>query len=222
LNGLSLCAGVGGLDVAVEVAFPDFHCIAAVEHNEEAARRFQNRFPEARVFEDVLRFDGRRLNGLVDCVLAGWPCQPHSVAGKRLGTADERWIWDDIARILRETGAPLFFGENVSGLLRDATGGSAGGDGPDPDVDGELDVGAEGLMGGMGTVLRDLAALGFVCAWGSLRASDVGAQPRAAARLRPRRQTRSRSWPGQLRTQWTRTRRRGTPPKRASCTRARR
>lgn len=84
MNGLSLCSGVGGLDLGIEVAFNDYRCIAAVEKNEEAARRFHLRFPEAKVFQDVVGFDGRPWRGVVDCVSAGWPCQPHSVAGKRL------------------------------------------------------------------------------------------------------------------------------------------
>lgn len=167
MNGLSLCAGVGGLDYGVKIAFPGFRTVAAVENNAEAARRFRLRFPEAKVFENVVGFDGFSLHSLVDAVLAGWPCQPHSVAGRRLGTSDERWIWDDIARILRECGAPLFFGENVSGLLRDA----------DSDTERTLyvDDASDDSIGGMGTVLRDLAALGFAAEWGSLRASDVEA-----------------------------------------------
>lgn len=170
MNGLSLCAGGGSLDLGIEIAFPAYRCIAAVENNPEAVKRFRLRYPEAKVFRDVLGFDGRPLHGLVDSIVAGWPCQPHSVAGKRLGTADERWIWSDIARIIDETGAPLFFGENVSGLLRDATG-QADEDGQP----GELDNDPDGSMGGMGTVLRDLAEMGFVSFWGSLRAAQVGA-----------------------------------------------
>ena len=119
MNGLSLCAGVGGLDLAGELAFPEYRTVVAVESEAEVARRFKLRFPQAFVFRDVLQFDGRPWRGAIDCVLAGWPCTPHSVAGKRGGTGDERWIWDDIVRILDETGAPLFFGENVSGILRD-------------------------------------------------------------------------------------------------------
>ena len=103
-------------------------------------------------------------------------CQPHSVAGKRKGTADERWIWNDIARIVDEVKPAFFFGENVSGLLRDTDSDTPKDVGSgDRSGDGELEIGADESIGGMGTVLRDLAALGFVCGWGSLRASQVGA-----------------------------------------------
>lgn len=52
--------------------------------------------------------------GLVDLVAAGYPCQGESNAGKRLGTADERWLWDDIWRIVRDVGARYLFVENVA------------------------------------------------------------------------------------------------------------
>jgi site-specific DNA-cytosine methylase len=54
VNGLSLCAGIGGLDLGVEIALPGYRTIAAVEHNAEAARRFKIRFPAAKVFRDVV------------------------------------------------------------------------------------------------------------------------------------------------------------------------
>ena len=66
MNGLALCAGAGGLELAHEIAFEAYRCIAAVENNPEAALRFKLRFPKAKLFEDVLRFDGKPLYGLVD------------------------------------------------------------------------------------------------------------------------------------------------------------
>jgi hypothetical protein len=174
VNGLSLCAGVGGLDLGVELAFNNYRAAVAVENNEEAARRFHARFPEALLFRDLLQFDGRPWRGCFQAVVAGFPCQPHSVAGARKGTADERWIWPDIARIIGEVDPDSVFLENVSGLLRDARGGDADQRALGPGGS-DLDDDAAGSMGGMGEVLRDLACLGFVSAWGRLRASDVGA-----------------------------------------------
>ena len=168
MNGLALCAGVGGLELALEIVFPNYRCVAAVENNPQAARRFKLRFPHAKVFRDVVGFDGRPFRDRVDCVSAGFPCQPHSVAGKRKGTGDERWIWPDIARIIGEVQPAIVALENVIGLLRDS---DTGGDAQAEWMEGEPDE----SFGGMGSVLRDLAALGFIACWGSLRASDVGA-----------------------------------------------
>jgi DNA (cytosine-5)-methyltransferase 1 len=55
----------------------------------------------------------------VDIVSAGFPCQPYSVAGKRDGEKDERNLWPDTIRIIREVGAEQVFLENVPGLLAD-------------------------------------------------------------------------------------------------------
>jgi DNA (cytosine-5)-methyltransferase 1 len=86
----------------------------------------------------------------VDCVTAGFPCQPWSLAGRRRGKSDERWIWPEIARIVREVGPGVVFVENVPGLIGD----------------------------GLATVLGDLAGLGYDAEWGVLGASEVGAPHR--------------------------------------------
>jgi hypothetical protein len=165
VNVFGLCAGAGGLELGLTIAEPDAHVIAAIENDPHAARLLRKRNPQARILRDVVGFDGRPLLGLVDCLTAGFPCQPHSVAGKRAGTADERWIWPDIARIISECRPPVVFLENVAGLLRDAH--------SDPDG-GAVDDEPEDAMGGFGEVLRDLAACGYVAEWLCLRASDVG------------------------------------------------
>jgi len=82
--------------------------------------------------------------------VSGYPCQPFSVAGKRAGESDERHLWPEVARIVSECEPALVFLENVAGHLRL----------------------------GFGTVLADLAALGFDAEWGLFRASDVGAPHR--------------------------------------------
>ena len=66
---------------------------------------------------DLRTFDARAWRGVVDCVLAGFPCQPFSVAGKQLAERDERHLWPDIARIVREVEPSLVFLENVPGIL---------------------------------------------------------------------------------------------------------
>jgi len=83
-------------------------------------------------------------------------CQPASGAGKRRGTADERWLWPDVLRVIRETDPRTVFLENVSGLLT-------------------VNHGAA-----FAEVVRDLDRASYRVAWVTLRASDVGAPHRRA------------------------------------------
>jgi DNA (cytosine-5)-methyltransferase 1 len=104
----------------------------------------------APVWDDLRAFDGRPWRGRVDLVAAGYPCQPFSQAGKRLGEDDPRHLWPEVRRILDETGAPLAFFENVRGHVKL----------------------------GLDRVLLDLATLGFDAEWTVLGARDVGAPHR--------------------------------------------
>jgi site-specific DNA-cytosine methylase len=69
----------------------------------------------APVWSDVRTFDGRRFRGCVDIVTSGDPCQGNSVAGKRLGELDDRWLLDRAIDIFDQSGADTFFRENVPG-----------------------------------------------------------------------------------------------------------
>jgi DNA (cytosine-5)-methyltransferase 1 len=69
----------------------------------------------APVWSDLVTFDGKPWRGKVDILSAGYPCQPFSQAGKRLGEKDPRHLWPHVRRILGECGAPLLFAENVPG-----------------------------------------------------------------------------------------------------------
>ena len=66
--------------------------------SELVARMADGSLDEAPIWSDLLTFDGGPWRGVVDCITAGFPCQPHSLAGKRSGLDDERWIWPDITR----------------------------------------------------------------------------------------------------------------------------
>jgi DNA (cytosine-5)-methyltransferase 1 len=101
---------------------------------------------------DVVRtFDGQPWRGLVDVVSAGFPCQPFSFAGKRQGADDDRNLWPETIRIIREVGSRYALLENVPGLLNH-------------DYFGEI--------------LGDLAAAGFDAEWDVVSAASVGARHR--------------------------------------------
>lgn len=116
---LSLCAGVGGIDLGLRLVSPRIRTICYVEgeaYTAEilAARMEEGHLDSAPIWTDLRTFDGRPWRGAVDIVTAGFPCQPFSVAGKRRYEADERHLWPFIARIVEECQPSLIFLENVS------------------------------------------------------------------------------------------------------------
>jgi DNA (cytosine-5)-methyltransferase 1 len=153
LHGLALCAGFGGLELALDLVFgASYRTVCFVERDIVqagilAARMEDGSFDPAPIWDDLTTFDGERWRGRVDIVTAGFPCQPFSVAGKRLGQSDERWIWPDIARIIREIRPRFVFLENVPGLIRH----------------------------GLRSVAGDLVESGFAAEWDCFTAAEVGA-----------------------------------------------
>ena len=103
---------------------------------------------------DIRHFPAAAFRGAVDLVCAGFPCQPASTAGARRGMEDERWLWPEVVRVLRNVGPRYVFLENVRGLL-------------------SVDDGRA-----FGAVVGDLADLGFDAEWTCLSAEAVGAPHR--------------------------------------------
>lgn len=125
MNGLALCAGVGGLDLGIRLALgSSYSTICYVEREAYcaevlAARMADKTFSHAPIWDDLATFEGREFRGSVDIITAGLPCQPYSGAGKKLGHADERAIWPEFIRIVGEVCPTLIFLENVTGFLKD-------------------------------------------------------------------------------------------------------
>ena len=149
---LSLCSGYGGLDLGVRLACPGAVTVCYVERELQAAavlvaRMRDGGLDDAPVWSDLATFDACRWRGAVDLVVAGFPCQPVSVAGKRLGVDDERWLWPHVERVIRDSHAGACLLENVPGLV----------------------------TAGLRDVLGGLAAIGFDARWGLYSAAEVGA-----------------------------------------------
>ena len=110
----SLFSGIGGFDLAAQWMGWDnvFH----VEWNPWCRKVLEYHFPNSQSFTDVKQFDGTAWRGHVDIISGGFPCQPYSSAGKRLGKDDERHLWPEMLRIIREAAPTYVVGENVRGL----------------------------------------------------------------------------------------------------------
>ncbi|MBD8554877.1 DNA cytosine methyltransferase [Rhizobium sp. CFBP 8762] len=152
LHGIALCAGVGGLELGLHIAEPGYKTVCYVEREAFpasvlVARMEDKALDHAPVWDDVTTFDGRPWRGKVHILTGGYPCQPFSFAGKRLGQDDPRHLWPHIARIIAELEPEWCFFENV---------------------EGHMSLGAD-------AVFADLARLGFSIKAGLFSAAEVGA-----------------------------------------------
>ena len=122
LNGLSLCSGVGGLELGLHIAEPEYRTVCYVEREAFAASNLVARMEDkaldhAPVWSDLRSFDGHPWRGKIHILSAGYPCQPFSSAGRRKGKADPRHLWPEVARIGKECDAEWIWCENVEGHL---------------------------------------------------------------------------------------------------------
>ena len=111
----SLFSGIGGFDLAAEwMGWENiFHC----EWNEFGQKILKYYWPKAESFSDITKSCFKKYNGTIDIISGGFPCQPYSQAGKRKGKADDRHLWPEMLRAIREVQPRWVIGENVSGLL---------------------------------------------------------------------------------------------------------
>jgi DNA (cytosine-5)-methyltransferase 1 len=140
----SLFSGIGGFDLGLERC--GMEIVWQVENEPYCRKVLAKHWPNVPCYEDIHDVGAHNLEE-VDVICGGFPCQPVSTAGKQRGQDDERWLWPEFARILRELRPRYALVENVPGLL----------------------------VRGMGDVLRDLAAAGYDAEWGCISAASVGA-----------------------------------------------
>jgi DNA (cytosine-5)-methyltransferase 1 len=110
----SLFAGIGGIDLGLERA--GMQCKWQVEIDDYCQKVLQKHWPEVRKYRDVREVGKHNLEP-VDLIAGGFPCQPHSVAGKRRGKEDDRNLWPEYLRIIREIRPTWVVGENVPGII---------------------------------------------------------------------------------------------------------
>lgn len=115
MNHGSLFSGIGGFDLAAEwMGWANvFHC-----EWEEFPRKVLNyHFPKSISYGDIKETDFTIHRGQIDILTGGFPCQPYSSAGKRLGKEDDRHLWPEMCRAIREIQPRWVVGENVRGLV---------------------------------------------------------------------------------------------------------
>jgi len=115
MNHGSLFSGIGGFDLAAE--WVGWTNVFQVDNDKWCQKILQKNFPNTDKYEDIKEFDGTKYRGTVDIISGGFPCQPFSHAGKRKGEADDRFLWFEMLRIIREVQPQWVVGENVAGLL---------------------------------------------------------------------------------------------------------
>jgi DNA (cytosine-5)-methyltransferase 1 len=110
----SLFSGIGGFDLAAEwIGWQNiFHC----EWNEFGQKVLNYYWPKAISYADITKTDFTIHRGAIDILTGGFPCQPYSGAGKRLGKEDSRHLWPEMLRAIREIQPTWIVGENVRGL----------------------------------------------------------------------------------------------------------
>lgn len=153
---LEICAGAGGQAIGLEEA--GFDHLALVEIESLACQTLRMNRPGWKVIQgDLRQFDAKIYNGKVDLLAGGVPCPPFSVASKQLGQSDDRDLFPEALRVIRECNPKAVLLENVRGLL-------------DPKFDFYRQE-----------IILELERLGYKTDWQLLNSSDYG-----VSQLRPR------------------------------------
>jgi DNA (cytosine-5)-methyltransferase 1 len=116
---LDLFSGIGGFSLGME-ATNRIKTIAFVEKDKFCQKVLNKNFKNIPIEEDIRNVKGS--NYTADIVSGGFPCQPFSVAGKRKGKDDDRYLWDETIRVVAETKPKWFIGENVEGIINISNG----------------------------------------------------------------------------------------------------
>jgi DNA (cytosine-5)-methyltransferase 1 len=112
---IGLFEGIGGFSLAAR--WSGWETVAWCEWDKFGQKVLKHHFSEAEGFGDITKTDFTKYANTIDIVTGGFPCQPYSVAGKRKGKDDERHLWPEMLRAIREIKPRWVVGENVLGLV---------------------------------------------------------------------------------------------------------
>lgn len=153
MKSIELFAGIGGIALAAEWA--GIETIAFCERDSYCQKVLQKNWPSVSLFDDVITLNRKVLEergvievgGTVDIISGGYPCQPFSLAGKQRGEGDERYLWNEFFRLIKELNPSWVVGENVFGHVNN----------------------------GLSEVIRDLESVGYETTAIVLPAEAIGA-----------------------------------------------
>ena len=119
LKMLDLFSGIGGFSYAGEKLVGGYETVAFCEYDKHCQKVLRKHWPDTEIIDDVreLANDADRFRGLVDIVVGGYPCQPFSQAGKRLGDQDDRHLWPAMLAVIKKVRPTWVCGENVNGHI---------------------------------------------------------------------------------------------------------
>ena len=159
VNHLSLCAGIGGIDLGLKRVVRGLRTVAMVEREAYAVSLLVSKMEKGQldscpIYPDLLRFPWERYRGLLDIVSGGFPCQPFSFCGSQKSTEDPRHLWPHILRGISICKPRYCFFENVEGISS---------------------AKSEGYYSVLHHVLSDLERVGYRAEAGQFSAAEVGA-----------------------------------------------
>jgi DNA (cytosine-5)-methyltransferase 1 len=115
MKALSLFSGIGGMDLAAEAA--GIRTAAMCELDPFCRSVLRKYWPDIPIYEDIKKLEGRDVETRIDVIHGGPPCQPASLAGRRRGKEDERYLWDEVFRLIGEITPDYVVCENVPGII---------------------------------------------------------------------------------------------------------
>jgi len=114
LSLLDLFSGIGGFSLGME-ATKRINTVAFCEKDEYCRKVLKKHWSNTQQYIDIRDIDGTKISA--DIISGGFPCQPFSVAGKRKGTTDDRYLWGEMLRVITEVKPRWVVGENVQGII---------------------------------------------------------------------------------------------------------
>jgi len=115
MNHLDLFSGIGGFSIALEKV--GFKTVAFCEREPYCKLLLQKHWKGVKIYDDIKTIKGEDIEEPIDILTGGFPCQPYSVAGKQKGTDDDRYLWPEMFRVIKEVQPTFVIAENVRGII---------------------------------------------------------------------------------------------------------